>query len=367
MANFPFQTKTSTPYTNFTNLSCETLKVGGVQLDLAADDAPDWFIGQVFNPNTVPTVAMAKTLAQKLAQKLATYLVQYSVVAKNCLRLAVPAAATSGGGNASGVVTVPSTLSTGQTNGGPLVPYLIGSSGSFTPGNAQLSSTSGTFPIGTTVTVNPAYMLRSDALIDFLARSMAIGYLDSILLALYAQFTTNTPVGTAASGSVSATILNLAITEITGQTAYLGGAPVIFVLSEAQALSVNTVAAEPDAGFVASNFVDGRRRFYSGDVLAEILVSELVAITSSTHVHGIAFCPSAIGLATAPAPSPTTDPNSTTPLTTSNIVSSAAYKNFVASVRYGLTPSSGNLYAFNVNPFGFCGVIDNPLGVRVES
>lgn len=347
------------------DLAVRSLSVGGTPVNPRASQNPDWFGGQ-YAYNVTSTPADAAKLAAVLAQKLATYLVEYSVVAKNCLRLAVPSAKAV----RTGLINVP-TFTSVFPAGVAGVPYWssvdVTANRPWTGGNAQLGNFGdGTFAAGTTQTINPKYVLQSDALIDELARVMAIGYLDGSLCGLYAQMSSNTPVGSSNSTLATASLTS-AISEIVAGGAFVAGMPIFFVLPEQNAIDLNTVALEPFAGYIATDFVTGRRRIYSGGVLAEIFFSEKVAVTSSVNKHGFAFTPAGIGLVTSAVASSSTDPNSATPLTTTAIVSSTAVNNFVASVQYGLAAASGNNFAFQVYLNAAQGLIDNAGGVRVES
>lgn len=349
------------------DLALRSLSVGGTPVIPAVGQNPDWFRGG--NPyNLTSTPADAAKLAAILAQKLATYLIEYSVVAKNCLRVAVPSnKSVLANGNGAGIY-FPTSVSTG-VNGLAWVSQVDYPAGvPWSGGSVNTAFGAGTFTAGTTQTINPRFVLQSDALIDELARCMAIGYLDTQLLALYNQFTNNAPVGTPGS-QVTAAVMTAAIAAIAGNAAYVAGSPIFFVLSETDAKGFDTVALEPDLGWVASDYISGRRRIYSGGVLAEIFTSERVKVTGTGPAtnHNIAFTPLAIGLVSSAVQTAFTDPNSTTPFTTASIVSSTAVNNFVASVKYGLTAASGNNFAFNALPNCAACLIDNGCGIRVES
>ena len=111
--------------------------------------------------------------------------------------------------------------------------------------------------------------------------------------------------------------------------------------------------------------------------MAEIFISEKIKITGSAppNAHGIGFCPSAFALASAPVTASNLDPVSGVTLMTAALVSSTVVNNFVASVKYGLASvgSTGNatlnsnLFAFNVAPNAVAGIVDNALGIRVDS
>jgi hypothetical protein len=144
--------------------------------------------------------------------------------------------------------------------------------------------------------------------------------------------------------------------------------PITVVLGEQAALDLDTISSEPFPGFVAADHTGARRRIYTDGTFAEICFSENVVKTGTNPVvhHGVAFAPQAILLGSAPVASPTQNPYSATPLTTSNVVSSTPVNNFISTVKFSLAASSGTGFDFSLCPNLAGGIGDNTLGVRIE-
>ena len=169
--------------------------------------------GPLFYP--AATVKDAAALAAALAPRVAYWAVQMSPVARGSTRFTPPASSMAFGDTFN--VLAPSSMGFPNCFAGRLFynlrvdgayPWSVPQGGYPSCGNAQavIGGTGSSYAAGQTYQLNPTYMLSNPDLIDQLAKQMAYGYLDNIMLGLYAQFTANSPVGLPGQTLTQATI-----------------------------------------------------------------------------------------------------------------------------------------------------------------
>lgn len=150
------------------------------------------------------TAADALALAQALASRVAYWAVQTSPIARGTTRFVVPGSYAAFGDFFN--IVQPVNMNYPQCFTGRIwyntrvdgtYPWSIPQGGLPSCGNSQvvMGGSGSSYSAGQIYQLNPAFMLSNPDMIDSLAKQMAYGYLDNAILGLYAQMTSNSPVG----------------------------------------------------------------------------------------------------------------------------------------------------------------------------